>query len=246
MKFLYTTILLLFTVFCGYANTKQAESLFADGKYNEALVIYQGVLDNGEESAALYYNIANCYYKLGENTKAILFYERSLLLNPSDKVVKYNLQMAERGIVDKLEVLPEIFFVRWYKSFVSYLSVDEWAYLSVGFFFCFLVLLTIYLYSHILFLRKSAFVGGIFAFVFTIIAIVFSVKQNKIITDREYGIIVTPSVTIKGSPDQSGTELFLIHEGLKVKIIDELGLWYNIQLRDGNEGWISKVDLEII
>ena len=229
-----------------FASVKEAETLYTNGDYDKALELYKKVIANGEESSVLYYNIGNCYYKLGQNTKAIIFYERALLLNPNDEALNYNLSLANRNIVDKLDVIPEIFFVRWYKSFVSLFSADQWAYICSALFIALLVLLLIFFYSNIVWLKKLSFYKAILCFLFVICTFVFAYQQNAKIKNREFAIISAPSVTVKGSPDVSGTDLFLIHEGLKVKIVDELGTWYNIVLLNGNEGWVSQKSLERI
>ena len=126
---------------------KQAEEFYREGKYNEAAEIYRKLRAGGMESAILYYNLGNCYYKLGENTQAILNYERALLLDPSDASARYNLKMAQQAIVDKIEVLPELFLVRWYKGFVGYFSADQWGYISVTLFILFLVMAALFFYS---------------------------------------------------------------------------------------------------
>lgn len=225
---------------------QQAEQMYAEGKYADAADIYTKILAEGKESADLYFNLGNCYYKLGENTRAILNYERSLLLNPGDDMVRYNLKMAQQAIVDKIEVLPELFLVRWYKALVAYFSADQWGYISVGFFVLFLIMAALFFYSRSIGVKKTGFVIGVFAFLLTLATIFFAIRQDKRITQREYAIITTPSVTVKGAPDNSGTSLFLIHEGLKVRVVGELGSWYNIRLADGNEGWVAKTDLEKI
>lgn len=225
---------------------QQAEQMYAEGKYADAADIYTNILAEGKESADLYFNLGNCYYKLGENTRAILNYERSLLLNPGDDMVRYNLKMAQQAIVDKIEVLPELFLVRWYKALVAYFSADQWGYISVGFFVLFLIMAALFFYSRSIGVKKTGFMIGVFAFLLTLATIFFAMRQDKRITQREYAIITTPSVTVKGAPDNSGTSLFLIHEGLKVRVVGELGNWYNIRLADGNEGWVAKTDLEKI
>lgn len=225
---------------------EQAEQAYSEGDYATAADIYNKMRADGMESANLYYNLGNCYYKLGENTQAILNYERALLLNPGDAMTRYNLQMAQQAIVDKIEVLPELFLVRWYKSLAISLSADGWAYWSVGFFIVFLIMAALFFYSRSVFVKKTGFVVGIIVFFFTLGAVFFASRQNKRISEREYAIITTPSVTVKGAPNDSGTNLFLIHEGLKVRIVEELGDWYNIRLADGNEGWVAKSDLERI
>lgn len=230
----------------GVPTGPQAEDLYREGKYDEAARMYEQLLSGGQESAELYYNLGNCYYKLKENTRAILNYERALLLNPSDGMARYNLRLAQNGVVDKIEVLPELFLSRWYKAAETYFSADQWGYITIGLFVIFLAMVALFFYSSSVGVKKAGFTIGFFVLIFWIWTLAFAIKQNRRITDREYAIIVTPSVTVKGAPDSSGTELFLIHEGLKVRVIGSLGNWYNIRLADGNEGWISKSDLEKI
>lgn len=225
---------------------EQAEQLYAEGKYADAADAYNKILAEGMESAELYYNLGNCYYKLGENTRAILNYERSLLLDPGDAMTRYNLKMAQHAIVDKIEVLPELFLVRWYKALETYFSADQWGYISVALFIIFLVMAALFFYSPSIGVKKTGFVVSIIVFFLTVGSIFFAMKQSSRVSEREYAIITTPSVTVKGAPDNSGTSLFLIHEGLKVRVVDELGSWYNIRLADGNEGWVVKTDLEKI
>lgn len=226
--------------------SSEAEQLYRDGKYPEAAELYQKILAEGQESSKLYYNLGNAYYKMGENTQAILNYERALLLDPSDGMARYNLRMAQHAIVDKIDVLPELFLIRWYKGMVTYFSADQWGYISVGLFILFLVMAALFFYSGRVGVKKTGFIIGIVAFLLTLATIFFAMQQERRISQRDYAIITTPSVTVKGAPDHSGTDLFLIHEGLKVQITGELGDWYNIRLADGNEGWVAKSDLEKI
>lgn len=225
---------------------EEAGQYYAEGKYSEAIGLYEGILAEGQESAGLYYNLGNCYYKLGENTRAILNYERALLLKPGDEMARYNLKMAQQAIVDKIEILPELFLVRWYKGVETCFSADQWGYLSVALFIVFLVMAALFFYSRSVAVKKTGFVVGIVVFLLTAASLFFAVRQDKRISEREYAIVMTPSVTVKGAPDNSGTSLFLIHEGLKVRVVGELGGWYNIRLADGNEGWVAKSDVEKI
>ena len=244
MKKILLILPVLLISLCALAATdpqseKQAEEFYREGKYNEAAEIYRKLRAGGMDSAIL-------YYKLGENTQAILNYERALLLDPSDASARYNLKMAQQAIVDKIEVLPELFLVRWYKGFVGYFSADQWGYISVTLFILFLVMAALFFYSPSVGIKKTGFVVGIIAFFLTVGTMFLAMQQDKKVTDREYAIITTPSVTVKGAPDNSGTSLFLIHEGLKVRVVGQLGDWYNIRMADGNEGWVAKGDLEKI
>lgn len=249
MRKIFLVVLLLSVVFRGMAaedTAARAERLYREGKYAEAAEIYQQVLSEGQESSELYYNLGNVYFKMGENTRAILNYERSLLLNPADRMARYNLNMARQAVVDKIDVLPELFIVRWYKAVETHYSADQWGYISVGLFVLFLVMAALFFYSRSVGLRKTGFFVGILVLLLTLTTVFFAIRQDRRISEREYAVITTPSVTVKGAPDSSGTDLFLIHEGLKVKVIGELGNWYNIRLADGNEGWVAKTDMERI
>jgi len=64
---------------------------------------------------------------------------------------------------------------------------------------------------------------------------------------HENGIIMAPSVTVKSTPNEKGTDLFILHEGRKVMIKDNtMKEWKEIQLEDGNVGWIPSNVIEII
>ncbi|MDR1756763.1 MAG: tetratricopeptide repeat protein [Culturomica sp.] len=224
----------------------QAELLYREGKYREAAETYNRILAGGEESASLYYNLGNSYYKAGENTSAILQYERALLLAPGNADVRYNLKLARQQVVDKIEVLPELFFIRWYKAFVSLLSADQWGYVSVALFILCLVLAAFFLYSRSAWMKRTGFTLGIVCLLLALGALLFANRQNSLLKERRYAIVTTPSVTVRGAPDGSGTSLFIIHEGLKVRIVEALGEWTNIRLEDGNEGWVRHTDIERI
>jgi len=224
----------------------EAIKMYQEGNYRQAIDTYDKILNSGVESAAVYYNLGNCYYKLGEISKAILNYERSLLLSPGDKDAKYNLKLAQQSTVDNIRVLPELFLVRWYNSFVTSLSVDQWAYVSVFLFLGFLVMAVLFFHATSISMKKVGFTVGVIVLLFSVVTLLLALKQYNRITERNDAIIMTPSVVVRGAPDNSGTELFVIHEGLKVQIIGSLGDWYNVRMADGNVGWILKSDLEKI
>lgn len=225
---------------------QEAAKMYQEGNYQKAIDLYDQILMNNMESAAVYYNLGNCYYKEGEMSKAILNYERSLLLEPGDGDVKYNLGMAQRSAVDNIKVLPELFLVRWYNAFVTLFSADQWAYISVFLFIGFLVMAVVFFHATSISMKKSGFTVGLVFLLLCVMTIFVASKQYYRITNRDHAIIMTPSVVVRGAPDSSGTELFMIHEGLKVQVIGTLGDWYNIRLADGNEGWVAKTDLEKI
>lgn len=253
MKKLHIVLMLLFFALnVTYATTNvesleaEAASMYKEGNYQKAIDLYNEILSGDLESATLYYNLGNCYYKLGEIGKAILNYERALLLHPGDSDAKYNLTMAQKSTVDNIKVLPELFFVRWYNAFVTTLTADQWAYVSVALFIGFLIMAGLFFYATSASLKKSWFTLGVVMLLLSVMTIFIALKQYHRVANRDYGIVMTPSVVVRGAPDNSGTELFVVHEGLKVRVIGNLGDWYNVRLADGNEGWVTKSDVEKI
>lgn len=251
MKKIYIILVLLLSGVMSYAADvksmeEEAAKMYQEGEYQKAIDLYNEVLGEDMESASVYYNLGNCYYKMGEIARSILNYERALLLQPGDNDVKYNLRMARQATVDNIKVLPELFLVRWYNAFVTALTADQWAYVSVGLFVLFLIMAALFFHATSISLKKSWFTVGVISLLVSVMTIFFAMKQYNRVTNRDNGIVMTPSVVVRGAPDNSGTELFVIHEGLKVQVIGTLGDWYNVRLADGNEGWIAKADLEKI
>lgn len=224
----------------------KANEMYKKGEYEKAIQAYEFVLDTHLEAPEIYFNLGNAYYKTGEISSAILNFERALLFSPNDKDIQYNLDLARKHVLDKFEVLPEIFIKRWFSGIRNSFSADMWSYFSILFFLLALTFACFYLYSNKSGLKKLGFFLAFFAFAISIMTYSFASKKTDEINIRMHAIIVSPSVTIKGSPDKSGTELFLLHEGTKVKVIGELQDWRNILLSDGNEGWLKKEDIEMI
>jgi len=164
-------------------------------------------------------------------------------LDPNDEEIKHNLAVARQYVVDEIDVLPELLIKKWYRTFITILTIDQWAYISISTFILALVLFLIYLFTNAINFRRVAFWLAIVFLLFASSTYVFSYHRKKNIYDHNYAIILSPSVTIKGSPDNSGTDLFQLHEGTKVKIIDQLGEWREIRLSDGNVGWLRTEDL---
>ncbi len=217
---------------------------YLDGKYEMAAQSYKSIIDSGYASAELYYNLGNAYYKSHDITMALVNYERARILKPNDPEINHNLDIAREFVVDRIEVLPEFFLRRAYVGFVKIFDADIWALVSVITFGLALGLFLAYFFLNHLFFRKVSFWTGVLFIVIAASTFLFALQQNNLVTKHHQAIILTPSVTIKSSPDEdSGTDLFLLHEGTKVTISDELGDWREVVLSDGNSGWLKETDL---
>lgn len=226
-----------------YDQVEKGNMNYMSGNYEEAIKNYQSVVDSGYESAELYYNLGNAYYKSNKFTMALVNYEKASLLDPDDEEIQHNLEMARQLAIDKIDKLPEFLPKRWYRQFIGILKTDQWAYISMITFPLGLLLFLAYFFVSRIGIRKAAFWLALVIIFISLSTFVFSYNQKKLVYDNSYAIIVTPSVTIKSSPDESGTELFQLHEGTKVEIIDQLGDWKEIKLSDGNVGWLKMSDL---
>ncbi|MCB2196182.1 MAG: tetratricopeptide repeat protein [Bacteroidetes bacterium] len=224
----------------------QANQLYVDGNYQEATETYQKIIDLGYESSELYYNLGNAYYKQNVISRAILNYEKALELDPNDEDIKYNIELANRFVVDKIEVLPVFFITGWIRSIRNIFCSNTWAILSILMFIAMLVFLAIYLYTRGLGVKRVAFWLGFVLFIGSLVSFIFSYQQKQKILSENTAIVMSPSVTVKSSPDASGTDLFVIHEGTKVWIDDKISNWNQIKLSDGSKGWLRAEDIETI
>lgn len=241
MKKIFLVAAILF-IFLGLnaQSLKEANDLYKKGDFKKSAQIYESLVSQNFESSSLYFNLGNSYYKMSKIAPAILNYERALLLNPTDRDIRYNLRMTRTLVKDKINEIPVFFLVRWKNSIVMYFNTDIWAILSIILFVIFLILMIFFLFSKSRRKKKIIFSLSGLLFLFVVFSNICASSQKDRLTEREYAIVFSPSVTLKGSPNDSGTELFLLHEGTKVKIIENLGDWTNVQISDGNEGWIHK------
>ncbi len=227
-------------------NKAMADSAYTNENYQEAIAIYTELLKGGE-SAAVYYNLANAYYRIDDITNAILYYERALRLAPGDGDIRFNLMMAREKTIDKITPESEMFFVTWYRSVVNLMSVDGWARTALISLALAIVLALLYLFAERVALRKLGFYGGTLAIVLFLLANLFAWNQNDKLIHRAGAIVVSSAVSVKSTPAKNGTDLFILHEATKVEIIDNtMDEWKEIRVADGKEGWIEASAIEVI
>jgi tetratricopeptide (TPR) repeat protein len=215
-------------------------------QYDMAEKYYSRILQLGYESYDLYYNLGNTLYKQEKVAAAILYYEKALQLKPGDDDTKHNLTLANAKIVDKIDAIPEFFMIRWVKALRGLFSPDQWAVICLVFFIGGLSGFTLlYLGQHPGLKRTGLNVGISLAFL-TILSFLFMFGRIKGIKERSSGIIMTPSVNARSSPDEQSTNVFVLHEGTKVIIRDSVQNWKEIKIANGNTGWIPEEALEEI
>ena len=228
------------------ATKAEGDSAYIKEDYAAAIQIYEALLKNGE-AADVYYNLGNSYYKRGEIAKAVLNYERALLLQPGNGDIRANLEVARAKTIDKVEPVPEVFFVSWIKSLTNSMSVDAWATWGIVSFILLIIALYFFIFSKQIVLKKVGFILGIVFLIVTICSNLFASQQKEHLVNRNEAIVMNPSVTVRSTPSESGTSLFILHEGRKVNVKDNsMKEWKEIRLEDGKVGWVPASAIEVI
>lgn len=225
---------------------EEANNLYMNGQFSAAADLYGQILDKGLFSARLYYNLANACFRNGDNARAILFYNRALLLSPNDEDIRHNLAIAESFTKDSIEAVPEFFLKGWMRSIRNSLDEKMWTIMSIIFFAAALALGLLFLLAYRTSLRKAGFYGTAVALLLSAVTTIFAASQRKAMLNREQAIVMSTAAPVKSSPDRSATDLFVLHEGTKVRIVSSLDRWSEIVIADGKKGWIESDKIEQI
>jgi tetratricopeptide (TPR) repeat protein len=227
-----------------------AAEAYRKGDYKKSIELYEKVvaehLAKGEESPEIYYNLGNAYFRDNQIGKAILNYNRALLLSPGDSDIRHNLRFANTRIEDKIVPSNRFFLTDWFNSIQNLFNSNTWGVIAIVLFFLFLACMGVFLFVRILWMRKTAFYSGIVIFVLVIAANVFAFNQKNMRIHRNKGVVMIPAVSVRTSPDANSKELFQLHEGTVVKVRKTDGNWYEIEIINGSVGWLPKENIEII
>jgi tetratricopeptide (TPR) repeat protein len=243
---LLLSLLPFFTITAQQELFDQANENYTQEQYAEAVAMYDSIHSLGLSSAELYYNLGNAHYKMGHISSCILNYERALQLAPNDKDITYNLELVQQHVVDKIEML-DVFFLKkmLYNTRITQTS-NTWAKLSLVSFAATLFFLLFFFLSRRTLIKRITFYLSILTLIITLVSLSFSSNVKHDMTSHESAIVFSPTVTVKSSPNESGTKIFVLHEGTKVQIVDRLGEWVEILLSDGNKGWMKSETIEEI
>ena len=224
----------------------KAVKLYSSGEYSKAIDIYDSILHSGVESWELYYNLGNAWFKKEEYPKAILFYEKALKINPSNPDIKYNLELANSKIADKIEPLPVFFLKRWWLNFSGLLTEKQWGIATIILWALLMLASYIFFTTSSVGRKKIAFWFGVLMLVFSLTSGAAGYKQYRLASSHKSAIVMTPTVNVKSSPDKGSTTIFVLHQGTKVRLTEKIGNWYRITIANGNKGWIKSEDLRKI
>ena len=244
MKYILVFTFLIQSVFASEWDVylKEGNKAYSEGNYEEAVVHYSKIIDNNIESGELFFNLGNAYYKLDEIGKSIYYYEKSLNFIEGDESLDQNLKIARLKIIDKIEPIPKLFIFEWIDSIMRILSIENWGWLSLILFFFVAVIFSLYL----LITKRILFqFSWIFLILFSISIIVF-VSRIYLFESYQFGIIFEKKIAVMSEPNLGASEVFILHEGTKIKINRKLNGWLEISIADGKTGWCKSNLIGII
>jgi tetratricopeptide (TPR) repeat protein len=225
---------------------KKGNEQYAKAQYKEAITSYQKLVDGGYQSTAVYFNLGNAYYKTDDIAPALLYYEKAHKLSPGDEDIRVNIQLANLKTSDKLEETPEFFITKWWHAFILGASLSTLAVMSVLFFLAGSLVFILYRFTNSVSIKKISFYTAILLLFFGLATIFVAARQADYFESHRQAIVFSSSVTIKSAPSNTSKNLFVLHDGTKVEILQHSNDWVKIRLSNGNEGWISATDVKEI
>lgn len=245
-QWMLLSLLTLFNLSAQQDLFDKANAMYQEEQYEAAEALYDSIVASGQISAELYYNLGNAQYKNGKIAPCILSYERALQLQPKDADIQYNLELVQQHVVDELDEVDVFFLKKMMHNWRRAQSSDFWATASLIAFVIVLITFIIYFLSHRSSFKKISFYVGFVALVLCLGMWQFARQNKEDITSHKAAIVLAPTVTVNSSPNESGTKIFVLHEGTKVAITDRLNEWVEIRLSDGHKGWVKANTIEAI
>lgn len=223
----------------------QANLAYKMGSYDSAKTMYAEIANNGYQSAALFYNLGNTYFKDGNLPAAILYYERAQRISPQDEDILHNLEVANSFITDKIEAVEPMFISAWWSGLAQFMTPTAWAWVFIALLTLLCLLITLFATGRNPGIKQISFLGGIAATLACVFTLMAGFKAKKL-SEKQEAIVFSPTVNVKSEPGLGATVQFVVHEGLKVEVVDEDSKWLRINLADGNSGWVPANTVEMI
>lgn len=244
MKNIFYILLLTTQVFFAQSGFERGNDLYQKGKYDLAVKAYESVLKDNKESAELYFNLGNCYYKLQETAPAIYNYEKALVLDPSNKDALNNIKFAQKHTIDEIKVVPKVGFGKLIRDFTGIYSFDTWAWITIGFSTLFLLFFLGYYLSQTVVVKRIFFLGMFVIILLILISISAAFFEKSYFDNEKPAIVFAQSAEVRSEPQNASASIFTLHEGTKVYVEETLENWKKIQLTDGTEGWIDSMAIK--
>jgi len=244
MKNILYLFLLISQVFFAQTGFEKGNALYQKGQYQQAADEYENIIkEDKQHSAELYFNLANCYYKLNKVAPSIYNYEKALVLKPNDAETLNNLKFAKKLTIDEIKEVPKVGFEKLIQNFTSIFDYNMWAKISVGIAFVFLLSFIGYYFSELTLTKRIYFIGMFILLVALVVSVTAGISEKSNYENDRPAIVFAEMSEVRSEPQKAGSAIFLLHEGAKVYVIETLGTWKKIELTDGTEGWIDSTTI---
>lgn len=240
MKNIFYILLLTTQVFFAQNGFEKGNELYKAGKYEQAINAYGSVLKSNQHSSELYFNLGNCYYKLNKVAPAIYSYEKALVLSPNDREVINNLKFAQKRTIDEVKVVPKVGFAKLLRDFTGIYHYNTWAWIAIGLSISFLLAFLVYYFSETTLAKRISFFVMFALIVFIVIAAAAAFFEKSHYDNEKPAIVFAEIAEVRSEPQSGSSVVFVLHEGTKVFVEEEVDNWEKVQLTDGTEGWIEK------
>ena len=238
MKHLVYIFLFITSFLFAQGGFEKGNVLYQKGQYEQAIQAYESVLDNHQQSAELYFNLANSYFKLHKVAPSIYYYEKALVLHPEDADIVNNLKFAQKLTIDEVKEVPKVGFAKLLRDFTAIYHYNTWSWISIVFGFLFLGFFIGYYFLSATLSKRIFFFGMVVSVVFLLISTAAAIFEKNHFVNERPAIVFAEVVEVKSEPQKASPPTFVLHEGTKVFVEEVLGKWKKIQLTDGTEGWI--------
>lgn len=248
MKYLFYLLLLFVLPVMGQnpALFEEGNKAYNDGDYAAAISNYEKILENGETSAEVYFNLGNAHYKLNNIAPSVYYYEKALQLDPNDKDIRDNLAFAKNMVLDDIEEREITGLSGIWRESVSVFGYNHWAWLAIGFAVLYAVFFLIYYFSRRSAFKRLFFTLSLVMVFFSVFSVIFAFQQKEYATGGQYAIIFSEEAGIRGEPTLRGEEIFTLHEGTKVEVLETYQDWVRFELANGIQGWMDKNNIKFL
>lgn len=216
-----------------------ANAAYNAGQFEKAVMLYKQILESGQHSAELYFNLGNSYYRLNQVGESIFYFEKAKQLEPTDEDINVNSAFAQNMAIDAVEVLPKSQVTQLKDNIIEFFSQEGWAYFIILLEWLFVLFWGLYLWNKIPFIKRTFFVTSLIIAFLLIGSLFIAVIKSANTSDTTYGILFNEKMEVWAEPNSRAEVLFLLHEGTKVQMLDQLQEWQKIRIANGSEGWIK-------
>jgi len=249
MKRVLTLLLVILSFFVQGQNEalfRSATEAYNSGDYNKAIENYLGIIETGQHSSELYFNLGNSYYKLNQVAPTIYYYEKALLLKPKDAEIIINLGYAQNMTLDAIELMPETGLSKIYNDITGLLSFDHWGYAAVIFVFLFVLLYIAFYYLQYATQKRIAFITSLISLILAVVSVVFAFFQYNDFQANRPAIVFDNEIKVTSEPNKSSQAVFTLHEGTKLNVLEELKDYKKIRIADGQTGWLTSESIKML